>query len=248
MNPTIQIDQLTKIYRRRHLGRLSQTVGVVDLDLEIYPGEIFGLLGLNGAGKTTTLKLILGLIFPTTGKIQILGNSLPNDAVKSKLGYLPELPYFYRNLTPNEILKLYCVLSGVQSNIQEKQKRIDAVLEMVNLKAQQYRRMGEFSKGMLQRVGIAQSLIHDPEILIYDEPVAGLDPVGIREMRQLMLDLKTRGKTILFSSHLISEVERVSDRVGIIAAGKLIKIIRQDEWSVAGGLLEEMFITAVSAG
>lgn len=239
----IRIENLTKIYRRRHLGMLKTSPGVTGLNLEIREGEVFSLLGLNGSGKTTTLKLILGLLFPTSGKVFIRDRLMPNNQSKVDIGYLSELPYFYKYLTPLEVLNLYAKLSGLNSQIRK--YKISQVLEIVKMKEYATRRMSEFSKGMLQRIGLAQALIHNPSILVFDEPVAGLDPIGIREMRELMVSLKNQGKTILFSSHIISEVEKISDRVGILVKGKLKVLMEQKEWKHHQGGLEEIFIRAV---
>jgi ABC-2 type transport system ATP-binding protein len=239
----IEIKNLTKIYRRRHLGMLKETVGICDLNLSIQEGEIFALLGLNGAGKTTTLKLVVGLLRPTKGEVFIRGSSFRDYAIRKDLGYLPELPYFYRYLTAYEILSIYAQLSGLPKK--EIKDKVEKMLNLVGLEKEGKRRLSEFSRGMLQRVGIAQALIHNPSILVLDEPVSGLDPVGIREMRTLILNLKKEGKTILLSSHIISEVERISDRVGIIHKNKLIAIWQQEEW--IKGNLEEMFVEKVRA-
>jgi len=238
----IKIENLTKIYRRRHLGKLYKTVGVKNLNLEIQEGEIFGLLGLNGSGKTTTIKLILGLLFPTEGKISIFGKLLPDRIVLNLVGYLPEIPYFHKFLTAKEVLRFYCNLSGVDKSIQE--KTIDEVLNIVNLFNDSNKRISEYSKGMMQRLAIAQSLLHNPPILIFDELVSGLDPLGIREMRNFVLNLKEKGKTVFFSSHLISEVEKVCDRVGILHKGSLLKIVEQKDWQNKN--LEEIFIETIN--
>ncbi|MFN3966371.1 MAG: ABC transporter ATP-binding protein, partial [Endomicrobiia bacterium] len=163
----IKIENLTKIYRRRHLGKLYKTVGVKNLTLEVREGEIFGLLGLNGSGKTTTIKLILGLLFPTEGKISIFENPFPDRSKLNLVGYLPELPYFHKFLTGREILRFFCQLSGIPEQNQE--NRIDEILNTVNLHNDSNKRISEFSKGMLQRLAIAQSLLHNPPLLIFDE-------------------------------------------------------------------------------
>jgi len=238
----IKTENLTKIYRRRHLGKLYKTVGVKNLSLEVQEGEIFGLLGLNGSGKTTTIKLILGLLFPTEGKISIFEKSFPDRNRLNLVGYLPEIPYFHKFLTGREVLRFYCNLSGVDKSTQE--KRIDEILNLVNLFNDSNKRISEYSKGMMQRLAIAQSLLHNPPLLIFDELVSGLDPLGIREMRNFILSLKEKGKTVFFSSHLISEVERVCDRVGILHKGSLLKIVEQKDWQNKN--LEEIFIETIN--
>lgn len=243
----IILENLTKIYRKRHLGKLKETAGIIDLNLEINKGEVFSLLGLNGTGKTTTIKLMLGLLFPTKGRVVIDGKTMLCEDIKKKMGYLPEIPLFYRTLTPREVLRLY----GRISKVQELDSNIDRVLEIVRMEKFKDKRMAEFSKGMLQRIGIAQAMLHDPSILIFDEPASGLDPLGIMEMRQMVLKLKEQGKTIFFSSHIISEVEKFSDRVGILVKNRFSRVIEQKEWSGHvgsaghGGRLEEIFIEEV---
>jgi ABC-2 type transport system ATP-binding protein len=235
----IKVTNLTKIYAKSHLGKVTRSLGVENLSLDIHQGEIFGLLGLNGSGKTTTIKLLLGLLRPNSGSISILGKTLPDTAVLSCIGYLPEVPYFYRYLTALEIIEFYGQLSGIQ----DVRKRSTEVLEIVGLSSVANKKLAEFSKGMLQRIGLAQSLLHDPQILIYDEPVSGLDPLAMQEMRELLLKLKERGKTIFLSSHLISEVERICDRVAILVKGKLVRTMEQREWNTTDGELERIFVS-----
>lgn len=239
----IEIKNLTKIYKRSHLGKVTRTVGVEGINLSVQEGEIFGLLGLNGSGKTTTIKLLLSLLFPTDGTITIQGIQIPHIRARQHIGYLPEIPSFYKFLTADEVLKFYARLSEIpEEKISE---RIVYSLDRVKMLRHRFRRLGEYSKGMQQRIGIAQSILHDPSILLFDEPVTGIDPIGLRDMRQLILELNTRGKTILFSSHSISEVEKISHRVGILVKGKLIRIIEQKEWAGKEGTLEELFIETV---
>lgn len=238
----IETEHLTKIYKRRHLGRSTLTRGVEDVSFSLAPGEIFGLLGLNGSGKTTTIKLLLGLLRPTSGRVSVLGRPMPSSASLSRIGYLPEVPYFYRYLTAAEILRFY----GTLSNLDRLDERVNAILETVGLADWRNKRLADFSKGMLQRIGIAQSLLHEPDILIYDEPVSGLDPLAMREMRDLLLTLKEKGKTIFLSSHLISEVEKICDRAAILAAGRLVRVVEQKDWRGTEGELERIFIADVS--
>ncbi|MFH1380482.1 MAG: ABC transporter ATP-binding protein [bacterium] len=239
----IEIDHLTKIYKKSHLGKTTSTVGVEDLTLHIEKGEIFGLLGLNGSGKTTTIKLLLGLLFPTAGTISIGGIRIPHINARKMIGYLPEVAFLYKFLNANEILRYYAVLSGIpKDTIQE---NITRVLEKVHMTLHASRRLSEYSKGMQQRIALAQSIIHDPSVLLFDEPVTGIDPIGLKDMRQLILDLNQAGKTILFSSHSISEVEKISHRVGVLVKGKLARIIAHEEWAGKEGYLEKIFIDTV---
>lgn len=239
----IEIDNLTKIYVKSHLGRTTRTVGVENLSLSVEEGEIFGLLGLNGSGKTTTIKLLLSLLFPTQGSITIDSIRIPDIRARKLIGYLPEMAFLYKFLTAAEILRFYGMLSGIPGN--KIDERIDHVLDKVKMKRHASRRLSEFSKGMQQRIALAQSFIHDPSILLFDEPVTGIDPIGLKDMRQLILDLNKSGKTILFSSHSISEVEKIASRVGILVQGRLTRVVEQKEWSGKEGLLEKIFIDTV---
>jgi ABC-2 type transport system ATP-binding protein len=189
------------------------------LDLTVNSGETFGFLGPNGAGKTTTLKLLMGIIFPTSGSATILGKDCLDPEVKSKVGFLPEQPYFYDYLSAPELLDYYAQLSGVPAT--SRKQRIDELLGRVGLSDVGNKQLRKFSKGMLQRVGIAQAIIHDPEIVFLDEPMSGLDPVGRHEVRELIQQLKDQGKTIFFSTHILSDAEALCDRVGIIHKGEL---------------------------
>ncbi len=236
---------LTKVYKRSHLGRTTHTRGVTDLNFEVRKGEVFGLLGLNGSGKTTTIKLLLGLLFPTQGQIKIFGSPVPNPIAQQRLGYLPEVPYFYRNLNPVEVLTLYGTLSKIDSTLLS--EKINQVLALVKMDHVRHRAMREFSKGMLQRIGLAQAMIHDPDLLVLDEPVTGLDPLGIRQSREVIASLNEKGKTIFFSSHSISELEKLAWRVGILVDGKMVRLLDQSEWKSKPGRLEEIFIETLEA-
>jgi len=189
------------------------------LNLTIHEGEIFGFLGANGAGKTTTLKLLMGLVFPTAGTARILGMEINDPRMKAQIGFLPEQPYFYDYLTAGELLEYFAQLSGVPSG--ERRRRVAAVLTQVGLADIGNLQLRKFSKGMLQRVGIAQAILHNPKVLFFDEPMSGLDPVGRREVRDLMEELKQAGKTIFFSTHILSDAESLCDRVAIIHQGEL---------------------------
>jgi ABC-2 type transport system ATP-binding protein len=225
------------------LGRVHYSRGIVDVSLAVAPGESFGLLGLNGSGKTTTFKLALGLLHPSAGEIHALGKPPADAAALAEIGFLPELPYFYPFLTPRESLRFYGLLSGLPKS--ELPDRIRDALESVGLGAHADRRIGEFSKGMVQRVGLAQAIIHDPRLIILDEPVSGLDPLAIKDIRDLLGRLRGRGKTLIVSSHSISELEKICDRVGILKEGRLARVIAQKEWQGAGEGLEGLFVETV---
>jgi ABC-2 type transport system ATP-binding protein len=189
------------------------------LHLTVEQGEIFGFLGPNGAGKTTTLKLLMGLVFPTAGSARILGRDWTDPDIKAQIGFLPEQPYFYDYLTAHELLDYYAQLSGVPAK--NRKQRIDDVLHRVGLSDVTGVQLRKFSKGMLQRAGIAQAILHDPKIVFFDEPMSGLDPMGRREVRELMEQLKQEGKTVFFSTHILSDAEALCDRVAIIHKGEL---------------------------
>ena len=189
------------------------------LHLTVEEGEIFGFLGPNGAGKTTTLKLLMGLVFPTSGSARILGQQWTDPEVKAQIGFLPEQPYFYDYLTARELLDYYGQLSGVTAA--DRGHRIPEVLSLVGLNDVKGVQLRKFSKGMLQRVGIAQAILHNPKIVFFDEPMSGLDPLGRREVRDLMSQLKQQGKTVFFSTHILSDAETLCDRVAIIHKGQL---------------------------
>ncbi len=189
------------------------------LHLSVEEGEIFGFLGPNGAGKTTTLKMLMGLVFPTAGSARILGREWTDPAVKAQIGFLPEQPYFYDYLTAHELLNYYGQLSGVPAK--ERKYRVEEVLARVGLSDVKGVQLRKFSKGMLQRVGIAQAILHDPRLVFFDEPMSGLDPLGRRDVRDLMEQLKQAGKTVFFSTHILSDAEALCDRVAIIHKGEL---------------------------
>lgn len=189
------------------------------LQLTVEDGEIFGFLGPNGAGKTTTLKMLMGLVYPTSGSARILGMDLDDPRVKAQIGFLPEQPYFYDYLTAHELLVYYGHLSGVSGK--GLSKRAERILERVGLGDVGGLQLRKFSKGMLQRVGIAQAILHEPKVLFFDEPMSGLDPMGRREVRDLMEQLKAEGKTVFFSTHILSDAEALCDRVAVIHLGEL---------------------------
>jgi ABC-2 type transport system ATP-binding protein len=192
------------------------------LNLAIEDGEIFGFLGPNGAGKTTTLKMLMGLVFPTGGTARILGMDLDDPRMKAQIGFLPEQPYFYDYLTARELLRYYGQLSGVDAK--QLSRRADAVLERVGLKDAANIQLRKFSKGMLQRAGIAQAILHEPKVVFLDEPMSGLDPMGRREVRTLIEELKSEGRTVFFSTHILSDAEALCDRVAIIHLGELRRV------------------------
>ena len=218
-DPAICVSKVTKVFpipfRRRRI------VALQDLNLEIAPGEIYGLLGPNGSGKTTTLKIILGLIQPTRGSVSIFGRDTSAVSVRRDIGFLPENAYFHKFLTGTETLRFHAKLTGLSSS--QSKSRIAELLRTVGLERAADARLATYSKGMLQRIGLAQALIHDPKILILDEPTAAVDPAGSRDIQNLIVSLKDRGTTILLSSHLLTQVQEVCDRVGILHRGKLLR-------------------------
>lgn len=213
----IKTENLTKAYRS--FWRRKKILALDKLNIDIKKGEIFGLLGPNGSGKTTTLKLLLGLIFPTEGRAFVLGKTTNDVAVKNRIGFLPEESCFYRFLNADEILDFYGQLFKISRK--ERKARIDRLVEQVGLEFARKRPLRQYSKGMLRRIGIAQALINDPDLIILDEPTSGLDPIGTRETKDIILALKERGKTVLLCSHLLSDVQDICDRVAILDKGKL---------------------------
>ncbi|WP_373542227.1 ABC transporter ATP-binding protein [Chamaesiphon sp.] len=217
----IETDRLGKVYRTGFwLNRKVESLKQCTLQVE--RGETFGLLGLNGAGKTTLLKTLLGIVKPTSGKGLLLGKPLGDRSIKQHIGYLPENPYFYDFLTGWELLEYTAGLFEIPRSIQK--QRIPALLELVGLaqSAAKKKQLRQYSKGMVQRVGMAQALINDPELVFLDEPMSGLDPLGRKQMRDIIVSLGDRGKTVFFNSHVLAEVEQICNRVGILAQGELI--------------------------
>jgi ABC-2 type transport system ATP-binding protein len=214
----IRTEALTKHY---NVGfwRPRPYLALDSLSLRVERGEIFGFLGPNGAGKTTTLKLLMQLTYPTSGRAEILGQPVGHPDVKRRIGYLPENPYFYDYLTAEELLAYFAGLFGYAPA--ERRRRSAALLDQVGIGAERRLQLRKFSKGMLQRVGIAQALINDPEVVFLDEPMSGLDPLGRRDIRELMLSLRARGCTVFFSSHVLSDAEALCSRVAIVAGGRL---------------------------
>jgi len=216
--PAIETQNLTKEYPHGFL-HLQRKTSLENLTMQVEDGEVFGFLGPNGAGKSTTIKLLMGIIFPTAGTAQILGQPVSDVSMHRNIGYLPEQPYFYDYLTAAEVLDYFGRFHGF--NAAERKERVQKMLQRVGLETAGKIQLRKFSKGMLQRVGLAQAILHDPKLVILDEPMSGLDPVGRREVRDIILDLKNAGKTILFSTHILSDAETLCDRVGVIAGGQL---------------------------
>jgi ABC-2 type transport system ATP-binding protein len=217
--PAVTLTGVTKVFPVPFQRRA--VVAVRDLNLEVAAGQIYGLLGPNGSGKSTTLKIILGLVPPTRGQATIFGRDSESVASRESVGFLPESPYFYKFLTGEETLRFYGKLCGLRGAVLK--SRVDEMLTLVGLTNARKRQLAGYSKGMLQRIGLAQALIQDPALLVLDEPTAGVDPAGAREIRDLILALKTRGITILLSSHLLGQVQEICDRVGILANGVLVR-------------------------
>lgn len=227
--PAVQINHLVKEFPSPFVykGRQSKVRAVDDVSLTIMPGEVYGLIGPNGSGKSTTMKALLGLLTPTAGNCYVFGkNSLKTDS-RQEIGFLPENPYFYKHLSGEETLKFYAKLCGMRGK--KLKERVDEMLEIVSLQDARKRRIGGYSKGMLQRIGLAQALIHGPRLLILDEPTAGVDPVGSRQIRDLIVSLKKHGVTVFLCSHLLEQVQEVCDHVGVIFNGKIVKEGRLDD-------------------
>jgi len=230
--PIVQTRNLTKVYVRDVIGtefgqlriRLKnrKVAALQSLNLDVHKGQIFGLLGPNGAGKTTAIKILMGLIFPTSGTATLMGKPLGDKSVKARIGFLPENPYFYDYLKGYEFLNYYGQLYGISSS--ERKKKIPGLLEMVGLSHAADLPLKGYSKGMLQRIGLAQALLNDPKIVFLDEPQSGLDPFGRKEVRDLILSLKEKGATVFFSSHILTDAEMICDRVAILSRGRLINV------------------------
>jgi len=239
LDVVIETRNLTKVYRD-FWGR-QKVRALKALDLTVRRGEVFGLLGPNGSGKTTTMKLLLGLLFPTSGDIHMLGKPATDVGKNAKIGYLPEESYLYRFLNAEETLDFYGRLFSMSGAV--RRQRVSQLISMVGLESARKRQLREYSKGMARRLGLAQALINDPELILLDEPTSGLDPIGTRNMKDLILDLKQQGKTIIMSSHLLADVQDVCDRIGILHQGELkelgrvedlLKVTDQTEFRVSG--------------
>ncbi len=231
MSDSIAI-RLENVHKSFSNGWLKKSRIIRDLGFEIKDNEIFGYLGANGAGKTTTFKLMLGLIRPDQGQISFWGNPVSDLKTRALVGYLPEHPYFYSYLTAQEALEFYASLFDMEKTM--KKKRVRELLDLVGLDHARDVQLRKFSRGMLQRIGIAQAMVNDPKLLILDEPMSGLDPMGRKDMRDIILSCRDRGKTIIFSSHIIADVEMICDRAGILAKGELKQIVAMDDPISAG--------------
>ncbi len=217
---TTPIIELNNLHKTFYVGfRRRRVDAVKGVSLVVEPGEIFGLIGPNGAGKTTTIKMMTGLIRPTDGTATLMGFDCRDRRCNQKLGYLPEISYYYECLTAVEILDFYAKLYGIDSG--DRKKRVDFWIDRVGLSHARNKRLGQFSKGMLQRIGLAQALIGDPELVILDEPQSGLDPIGRRDVSEIIQEARQQGKTVFFSSHILPDVERLCDRVGVLRNGKM---------------------------
>ena len=217
--PAISIRNLTKVYPIPF--KRERVVAVRNLSLDVEPGQVYGLLGPNGSGKSTTMKIVLGLVPPTAGTTQIFGRDSSMVDSREDVGFLPENPYFYKYLTGLETLKFYGKICGIRGAALK--ERSNELLKLVGLEDARDRRLGGYSKGMLQRIGLAQALIQEPRLLVLDEPTAGVDPAGSREIRDLILNFKARGITILLCSHLLGQVQEICDRIGILHRGDLVR-------------------------
>jgi ABC-2 type transport system ATP-binding protein len=221
----LSFDKVSKVFRSNLIGRHIYTLGPVSFDVK--QGEIFGYLGPNGAGKTTTIKLALGLLRASAGKVTCFGRPSTCHEIRGRIGFLPEQPYFYQHLSAVELLEFYGSVCGMRRK--PLRDRAEELLEATGLAEFRNTAISKFSKGMLQRIGLAQALINDPDIVILDEPLSGLDPAGRREIRDLILRLKSEGKTVFLSSHILQDVEMICDRVGILSSGKILKVATMAE-------------------
>ncbi len=237
----IKTDGITKEFKE---GIFAKRVRALDdVTLEVQKGEVFGFLGPNGAGKSTAIKILLNLIRPDKGKASVMDRDVNDKGVRKHIGYLPENPYFYDYLTAEELLWFGGKSTGLLPSVIK--KRTDELLEKVNLQAARKRQLRTYSKGMVQRAGLALSLIHDPDIAILDEPMSGLDPIGRKMVGNMILELKGRGKTVFFSSHILNDIERFCDRVGIIVGGRLRLVDKLSNLPLANATLEDLFLKEV---
>jgi ABC-2 type transport system ATP-binding protein len=237
----IKTDGISKEFKESIFAKRIKALD--DLTLEVHKGEVFGFLGPNGAGKSTAIKILVNLIRPDKGKASIMDRDVGDTGVRKHIGYLPENPYFYDYLTAEELLWFGGKSTGLSSVAIK--KRSDELFQKVNLQGARKRQLRTYSKGMVQRAGLALSLIHDPDVAILDEPMSGLDPIGRKMIGDIILELKGRGKTIFFSSHILTDVERFCDKVGIIVSGRLRLVGRLDDLLVGNTTLEDVFLREV---
>ncbi len=239
----VRVENLVKDFRVGFGIRKRRVLS--DVSFTAHEGEIFGFVGPNGAGKTTTLKVLMGLVRPTSGSASILGRNVAESEFRDQIGFLPENPYFYPFLTAREILDFYARLSGVEAG--RRRACVEELLALVHLEAAADARLKTFSKGMLQRVGVAQALIHDPKVVFLDEPMSGLDPIGRREVREVILSLRAKGKTVFMNTHILSDVEMICDRVAIIVKGAIRRQGRIEELLGAGHPAVRIVVTGLAA-
>jgi ABC-2 type transport system ATP-binding protein len=243
MEPILETKDLRVEYRSREFGQGTK-VALKGLNLTVAAGEVFGFLGPNGAGKTTTMNVLLGFVSPTSGEARIFGVDVRQPIARQRIGYLPEMTYYYKFLTAEELLRFYARIFRLPRDLME--RRIDQVLKLVELDEARRRPIKSYSKGMQQRVGLAQALVNDPDLLILDEPTSGLDPVGRMKVREIIQRLRNEGKTVFFSSHELGEVETVCDRVAILNAGELKVVGRVDDLVRQHGCgLEQLFLRII---
>jgi len=239
--PVIRIEGISKEFKE---GIGSRKVKALEhLTLDIHKGEVFGFLGPNGAGKSTAIKILINLISPDTGHASIMGKDVLDKDTRRHVGYLPENPYFYDYLTAEELLWFGGKASGLSSNVIK--EKTGELLNKVNLHSARKRQLRTYSKGMVQRAGLALALIHDPEVAILDEPMSGLDPIGRKMVGDIILELKSQGKTVFFSSHILTDIERFCDRVGIIVGGRLRLVDKLNNLLASGNTLEDVFLKEV---
>lgn len=239
----INYSGVTKRYSSWPQG--NNVLALDDFSLLIEQGEVFGFLGPNGAGKSTALKILLNFVYPSAGTVSLMGKSVSDSRSRGSIGYLPENPYFYDYLTAEEILWFGGKASGLHKN--EIHDRTDMLLDRMGLKASCKRPLRTYSKGMVQRAGLALALVHDPEVVVLDEPMSGLDPIGRKLVGDLILELKSQGKTVFFSSHILTDVERLCDRAGIIVGGRLRLVGNLPDLLSSAGTLEDVFMREVQA-
>ncbi len=242
----ISVKNVTKVYKPLDFWKKDRITAVSGVDLSVKKGEVFGLLGLNGAGKTTLMKILLGLLKPTSGEALVLGMPAYDTNVKSRIGYLSELPYFPKYLKSREVLSYFADIFGIPES--EKKKRIEEVLDLTGLNKRADVRIKGFSKGMQGRLGLAQAILNDPDLLFLDEPMSGLDPLGYKETRDIILELNRRGKTIFFNTHILSEVEKTCNRVAVLHAGKIISVKTVEDIMKKYGSMEKYFVKTVTGG